>query len=191
METDRLKELWQQREAGAKPDAGGEASRIAERVAVLRRQVRRRDYFEHAAAIVCMLVFGRLVFILSSVVARAAAAFLVATAALAIVKLIRANPGRQQTDRAVTVREFCENELRRVDAQIRLLRTVPFWSVGPVVIGVNVLFAALSPRLVWTLAYLLVTLVFGTWVCYANLKAVRTQLVPLREEIVRILGEES
>ncbi len=191
MELDRLKELWQQREAEAKPDAGGDVTRIAERFAVWRRQVRRRDYFEHAAAIVCVLVFGRLVFILPSTVARGAAAFLVATSLLSVVMLVRARPGRQESDRAVTVRQFCENELRRIDAQIGLLRSVALWCVGPVLLGVNVLFAALSPRLVWTIAYLVVTVLLGAWVVRMNRRAVRSYLMPLRDQLVRILNEES
>ncbi len=191
MELDRLKESWQQREGGATPDAAGEAARIAARLAAWRRQVRRRDYRECGAAVVCTLIFGRLAFVLPSATARAAAAFLVVSSVIIAVRLIRANPGRQQIDRSVSVRQFCENELQRIDAQIALLRAVPFWYVGPVLIGANVLFAALSPRLAWTLAYLFATLIFGGWVCYINRQAVRKKLIPLRDDLVRILGEQS
>lgn len=191
MEIDRLKRVWQQTEPTLKPDTGEEVRQIVARFAAWRRQVRRRDYREHAAAILCIVVFTRLAFVLPSIVARASAVFLVGAAVLAVVKLIRANPGRRQTDRATSVREFCENELRRIDAQIRLLRSVPFWSVGPVLVGVNVMFAALSPRLLWTIVYLVVTLVFGTSVCYVNRRAVDRCLVPLRDDLVRILGDQS
>jgi hypothetical protein len=191
MEIDRLKHVWQQSGPPAKPDTGEEMRRIAARFTTWRRQVRWRDYRECAAAVVCMLLFGRLVFVLASTVARAAAVFLVGSSALTVVMLIRARPGRQLTDPAVAVREFCENELRRIDAQIGLLRSVAYWGVAPVLVGTNVLFAALSPRLAWTIAYVVVTLVFGWWIVHLNQRAAREYLVPLRDELVRILGEES
>jgi small-conductance mechanosensitive channel len=68
---------------------------------------------------------------------------------------------------------------------------VPYWDVAPVLIGVNVIVAALSPRLAWTIAYLVATLVFGWLVVYLNRRAVRGYFVPLRDEIERILREES
>ncbi len=45
----------------------------------------------------------------------------------------------------------------------------------------------------WRLArsYLVVTLVFGWWIVHINRRAVREYLAPLRDELVRILGEES
>ncbi len=190
MEQDRLKTVWQRSDPGTKPDAGADIARIADRLAAFRRQVRWRDYREHAAAIFCVVFFARLAFVLPSAIARVSAVLLAVTAVLAVVKLVRANPGRRQTDRGLAVRPFCEDELRRLDAQIRLLRSVPFWSVGPVLLGANVMFAALSPRLAWTIAYLVVTLVFGAWVCHLNRVAVRNRLMPLREELVRVLGEE-
>ncbi len=191
METDRLKGLWQQRNAMAKRPADGEVAQVVARFARWRRQVRWRDYRECAAAFICIAIFARLAFVLPSAIARGAAAFLVATCLLTIVMLIRANPGRHETEKATSVREFCESEIRHIESQIRLLRSVAYWCVVPIVAGVNVLFGALSPRLLWTVVYLGVTLVFGWWLIWINRRAAERRLVPLREELVRILGEES
>ena len=191
MEIDRLKRVWQQDASRANPDTADEVRQVMERFGAWRRQVRWRDYRETAAAVACILIFGRLAFVLQSMVARGAAAFLAGSCVLTVARLVRANPGRQQADRAVALREFCETELRRIDAQIALLRSVPYWYVAPILIGVNVMFAALSPRLAWTIAYLVTTLVLGAWVCHINRLAVRRRLVPLREDLLRILTEES
>ncbi len=191
MEPDHLTELWQKREAHATAGAPDDVARIAERFRAWRGKVRRRDYRESAAAIVCMLIFARFAVVLPSAVARAAAVFLVLTSAVTVVMLIWANPGRWETDKSAAVRGFCENELRRIDAQIRLLLTVPLWCVGPILVGVDVIFAALSPRLLWTLLYVLVSLILGAVVSYLNRYAVRRYLMPIRNELERILGEES
>jgi len=192
MEPDRLKIIWQQAGRSATPPARhAPLDEIASRFAAWRRRVRRRDLLEQVVALGGLAICLRLCFVLPSALARAGAATLAGASVLIIVMLYRARPGRRETDKTMTVRAFCEGEVRRVDAQIALLRSVALWYLAPTLLGANLLVAGLSPGWLWTAGYVLASTLLGAWVLRLNHKAVRLELVPLREELRRIAGEQS
>lgn len=100
--------------------------------------------------------------------------------------------GRARPD--LPLAEFCAVELACVDRQIWLLRNINWWYTGPTLFGccVFLLGTLLSlsglPAWAWCVAIAIFFAYFLLgWVVYGlNQKALRTELLPLREELEEI-----
>src|SRR6185312_11660869 len=88
----------------------------------------------------------------------------------------------------VTVLEFARQRLTWLDGQIRLLRTVAWWYVAPIFVGCLLIFWGLegdSPLafcLSASLDVAVAALIIGL-----NRQAVRCVLLPVREEVARLI----
>lgn len=83
--------------------------------------------------------------------------------------------------------DYCNAELARVDRQIWLLRNINRWYTGPLfVAGIITLCGLMEPPkvLVFSLTFLLP---IGWFVYWVNQRAVRLDLMPLREELAGVM----
>lgn len=188
MEIEQFKREWQ-RQPVERDRHDGVADDVRGRVERLHRTVRRRDIFEASVAIVGILVFARLFWMLRNPTARAGAAILVISAAVTMGRLYAARHRglTRQVDRSVV--DFCRMELEAVDAQIQMLRSVLWWYVAPVLVGANLVYAGLSTSTIGTLVYAAATLAAGAVIYQLNQRAVGRELVPLRLRLDRALSE--
>ena len=114
---------------------------------------------------------------------------MVAGLALIVVTLRRARLTglARRTDAAV--RDFCVAEAANVDAQIRLLRSVGWWYLGPVISGVNLFFFGMRGPTLDTLGYFAGTLLLAVFIYRLNVRAVTRRLEPMRSQLLAILEQ--
>lgn len=189
MQLEHFKQAWQDRGDDRPAEAGPVAEDVRQRVAKLHAQVRRRDLREAAAALAVIVIFTRLLWIVRNTTARVGAGILIASAVMIVGRLYAARRRDAPRPVGLPVAEFCRAELAAVNAQIRLLRSVAWWYIAPVIVGANLVVAGLSRSAIGTVVYLAVTLAMGAVIYRLNQRAVARRLVPLRLALERSLGE--
>jgi len=162
---------------------------IRARMDELSRKLVARDVLETAAGLLGAGFFAWIWPRLDSPLARAGAGILVVGSLLIVLLLHLTRVLRSRCRAHFALREFLRVERRRVDDQIRLLRWVALWYVAPILIGVNLFLAGVSHSRLLVAIYLPLTLAFGAWTVFVNLRAARTDLQPLRDELDRCLRE--
>ncbi len=80
-------------------------------------------------------------------------------------------------------------ERARLDAQIRLLNSVPWWYAAPIAIGAVLVFAGGYGASRTTALYALAVAILTASVIWLNREAVERHLVPRRDEIDRLTRE--
>ncbi|HXH05294.1 MAG TPA: hypothetical protein VNI83_01770 [Vicinamibacterales bacterium] len=192
MTLEELKVAWQRRPAGP-PGATeeGPMKDIVDRLARLRREIRRRDAREWAAALVLVVAFGGGLVLAPTPLARAGAAVMAAAALLVIGVLaaIRVQYPRPPADAPLA--DFCRRELAHVDAQIRWMRRVAWWYLAPLLVGMNVFVWATSRTPAAAAVYLAGSLGLAAAVYRLNQRVVERELVPLRRDLERIVRDLS
>jgi len=191
MELDRFKSAWQSQEIEPSVDraAADIVTSIERRLETLNRTILWRDGVETGSALAGIVLFGCLFFVLRGALVKSGAALITAGLALIIFRL-RSSSRKDITRRAdVSVADFCAGQAAALDRQIALLRSVAWWYLGPVIIGVNLFFVGLSGPNRASLIYLVATLVFAVVVYRLNISTVRHKLVPVRRELASILEE--
>jgi len=191
MELESLKKAWQHRTVGAFPEWP-----IVELVSSIQAKLKRfnriifwRDVREIGLALVLILFFGRLIWTARSVMSRMGAGVIIAGLILVIAKLLRARLKKRKGKPEANIKEFFSAERDGIDAQIRLLRSVPWWYLGPLIFGVNVFFVGARGLSLASFVYLIATLILAAFIYRLNLMAVKKQLQPLREELNRLLHD--
>jgi hypothetical protein len=96
---------------------------------------------------------------------------------------------RRDRSAGASVAEFCRYERRSLEMQIRLMRSLPWWYLAPILVGSNVFVAATSksPAITVAAVFPLTVLVvaFAYWV---SRRSLRDELLPLRAELDRCLA---
>ncbi len=185
LDDDDLKASWKQRQSEL-ADSGRIdelASRVFSRTSWFERVILRRDWIETAAAIFVIVMFAGMFFRQESWLARVGAITVIlgAIEILVVLHWTRRRGGRPQHD--LPLAEFCAAEIARVDRQIWLLRHVNWWYSGPILLGCCLLTFGRSISWVAIVINLMCYLAVGWFVYWLNQRAVRTQLIPLREEL--------
>jgi hypothetical protein len=187
MEIEDLRGAWRrQGEEGAAADSSAELRRVRERAEELSKTVARRDRLETLVAVALLPVFAWLAFRTSLPVSKAGAA-IIAVACVLIPLRLRWARG-SSPDPTLPTTDFLRRERERVQTQARLLRSVLYWYLAPLGIGV-VLFVGGSPVAVaWKVAYAVIVTAFFGWVLHLNHRAVATELEPRLRELDLILA---
>jgi hypothetical protein len=161
---------------------------VQRRCAKLERSIHWRDVREILAALFVVAASGPMWPVLrTSRVAALGVLIIVAGAALIMYRLLsarKAAPPRLST----SVLEFARQRLTWLDGQIRLLQTVAWWYVAPISVGCLLLCWGLSggkPLAFGLLALLNVAV--AVLVVGLNRQAVRRELLPVREEVARLI----
>jgi len=189
MELDRLKKTWQNRPMDAFPERPVDewAFSIKARLKKLNRLVFWRDIREIGLSLVLILFFGKLIWTARSTMSRVGAAVIVAGLILVIAKMRGARKKMRKCGSDANLIEFFSAERDGLDAQIRLLRSVLWWYIGPLILGVNLFFFGARGLSLASLVYLIATLILAVFIYRLNLMAVQKKILPLREELNRLL----
>jgi hypothetical protein len=197
MNLDDLKEPWKQRHSELMDSRVEElTARVLTRASAFEKTILRRDLIETAAAMVVIVFFG-LFMTQSSLpwVARLGIGLIILGAIEVVVVLhwTRRRGGRTRHD--LPLIDYCAAEITRIDRQIWLLRNVNWWYTGPLLLGACVfVFGLLFPvhdvllpiSLAAFVMFCVLVLIFG-WIAYRiNQRAVRHELLPIREELATI-----
>ena len=188
MDLDRMKERWQST-AGTPPPASPDLLRsVAARAATLHRQVRQRDWVETAAGVLVSAMFAAFAVSIRQPVARTGAILVSVACVFVAVHLYRVRT-RRPTPQDATLRAHCERELQKVNDQIRLLRSVAWWYLAPLV-GSSLVFSwGLDSSVTSKVVYTLCALFLSLGIYALNQRAVRRQLLPVRDALRDTLAQ--
>jgi hypothetical protein len=198
MTFDELPVPWHQANEGLLPSEKRQEfiefiARTCRKVERLEASVVRRDVVESAIALLCCAIFGAMFLYLKHPVARSGAALVALGCLYVIFQLHRARSGPRKSEWDDSVRDFCEKELERLESQVRLLRSVAWWYICPLVLGANLVVFGVAGAGTFSLIYLVSTLLFS-WGVYAfNQRAVAKYFSPAiteLNELRRELGEQ-
>lgn len=190
MDLESLKERWQ-RQGAPEPHwrKGEDVNELRVKLSKLRRAAANRDRREAVAAILVAVIFGWVAAVAPRPLARVGAG-IVAAGALFIIVWMRAAGGRnQEPDADLPVAEFFRRELRYLDRQYRLLRSVWWWYIGPNLVGVILFFFGGRLSLAPTLGLVAAAVAVAGVVFWLNQVAAREGVLPLRDEVARLLRE--
>ncbi len=187
MNLDEMSQAWRDDPATAPPSPEVVAG-VRARAEELDRTLRRRDRRETVVAVAVSLLFLA-AFPVSGLVTRVGILVTVAAAIFIVFVLRRARRGEGTPDPDAPLLVVLHRERERVGAQIRLLRSVVWWYILPIGVGVMLIFGGGVGWGPLTMGYGAAVVVLG-WVVHAlNQKAVRTELVPRHEELDSLLRE--
>lgn len=159
------------------------------RVERLWATVLRRDLVETAAALLGLYVFTGMLWGFEGIVPRLGAAIVIVSLIFVMFSLHRPRLLRPASKIDASVSDFCQVELDRVNDQIALLKSVAWWYVSPILLGVNLVFAGKVGLGLSSLLYLLATLLLGWGIHVLNQRAVRKGLIPIRDQIESLRRE--
>lgn len=152
------------------------------------KQIMRRDRREVIAAVVVAVLFMPL---LAAGPWLARAGVIVVLGALALIVARLGTARRADTtgrgDRSLS--ELLNTERAKIDGQIRLLESVLSWYIVPLAIGALMVDAGIAGVGWFTLVYTLLIVVLSVLIYRTNQRAVRSQLLPRREEVDRLIQQ--
>lgn len=186
MNLDRLKSAWQARDIGEEASSSEDGvTPLMERLAALERDVHRRDLREYLAACFVMAFFGWRAAATDDLLVRVGAIIVVAGSMFIILWSRRATvPARREPFAGdLPVARFCARELAKVEAQVRLLRSVWWWYVSPTIVGVLLMLVPKAPSLAGRVFTTLIVAGVGLAIHWLNVTTAKEQLEPLRDEL--------
>jgi hypothetical protein len=112
-------------------------------------------------------------------------ALTVAIAVWLAVALLR----RRDRSAGASLSEFCRDERRSLETQIRLMRSLPWWYLAPILVGTNLFVGATSERPASVLAIVFpITVLVVAWTYWVSRRSLRRELLPRRAELDRCLA---
>jgi hypothetical protein len=190
MNDDALKKLWQEQPFGLAPVLPD-----AEQIALMKRKMKgfdkkifRRDFVEVAAGLLIVVWFGKELFKAASLEELIGCSLLILSSIFIDCKLILSKRRVPVTDPSAPVEEAIKTEIRKVEIQIRLLRSVWWWYLLPLLVGVNLVFSGCNPSLAASLGYACVVLLLYFFIYWLNQRAVKRNLLPMKAELEALLG---
>ena len=156
-----------------------------------------RDVTEITAAVVVLPVFA-VMFYMTSGLMRFGAGVVIFGVLEIVAVLLWAQKKDRPLKHDLPVREYCQQELQRVNRQIMLLENALWWYAAPTTLGV--LFILLGNpvmALVWENAYIAVlmgaifmcVILFALGIAVINRRASRKNLHPLRESLLSMIQQ--
>lgn len=186
MNLDELKPAWKKQQA----DLGN--NRVDDLAKLVRSKGRwldktllRRDLVESAACVLAICLFGPSFFTATTVIGKIGVALIV-FAAIEIMVVLNATRAWRPTEPHVSLGDFTRERISQVDRQIFLLKNVNWWYSGPILVGCSLISLGRDPLGI-ALVSLVLFLLMGWFLHWLNQRAVRTQLMPLRKELVAAL----
>lgn len=191
MEFDDFKQTWKQQETPENLDHTQEQllMLLNNKVISFEEQIKARDRREIFAAILVTVIFGVFFFVLPSIWQKTGSAIIVFSGILIGYKIKTAQREsiKQETDPDTSLRNHLSHELQWMRQQKRLLKTVIWWYVLPLVIGI-ILFAIGFEGLIFKLVYIGVVILLGIGVLWLNKYAVEKKHNPIIEELREALS---
>lgn len=189
MHDDALKELWraQRLETAPPPPDSKLLAEMNSRMSCLNRTLFWRDCRENIAAVVVILVFVAYLFFFPSPLARLGCVLEILSALFVIVYPIWRKRRVPKAPQGASMTESLESELRNVDLEIALLRSVHWWYIIPGTIGGLIFLAGLNHSIRSFGFLLLGGIAFDVFIYWINQIACDKKLVPLQRELQTLL----
>src|SRR5437867_3997688 len=193
MNDNELKKLWQQqplRDPALSP--AQVMSAMQSKTTQLRRTLLARDVGELLACVIVGVIFGIYFFINRAPIARLGALITVAGSIFIAWKILHARRTTPAAKPDATVVESLRAELHSVRTQSQLLRSVLWWYLLPLTVGMLVFvwatpFNNLVVSLVVGVIFTLVTLASDVFIYRLNQRARSKQLLPLEAQLQSLL----
>lgn len=181
--------------SGAEPgpsDASDAAvlAAVRARSAALDRTIRRRDRRETVASLIVLLLFA-VPLIGGPWLSRAGALLVMAGCVVTIAQLRRTRRRHPAPAPDQPLVHVLAAEQARLEAQIHLLRSVPWWYVAPIALGAVLVFAGAQGASRTTAVYALAVAALAAGVVWLNRAAAERHLEPRRDDIDRLMRELS
>lgn len=189
MHDDALKALWRTQRiepAPLLPDAR-QMAEMRHHVNCLNRTLFWRDVRESIAAIVVMVCFGIYFFIFPAPLARIGCAIEILSSLLVIVYPIWRKRRVAKAAPDASMMQSLGSELRNVEVEIALLRSILWWYILPLSLGGVVFLAGLDVSFTSTILFLLIGIALDAFVYWINQIAVDKKLLPLKRELDSLL----
>lgn len=191
MTFEELRSSWQESQHGTAElaDRVELTGRVSRRVERLSLAFFYRDLLESAAAGLGIWCFGRSLLKFDDPVVRTAAIILIAGCGFMVFHMHRTRLIRRRSSPDASVLEFCTVELERLNLQVRLLDTIVWWYIAPILFGVNLFYFGVRGWGMPSLIYLVVTLLLGWAIYQYNRYGLKAELIPARDELAGLLQE--
>lgn len=191
MTFDELPSPWQKANEGSlSPEKREEfIARTCRTVEKLEASFLRRDLIESVIAVICCWIFGSAFLKFEHAIAKIGATTVVLGCLYIIYKLHRTRNSQEKSRLEDSVRDFCKKEIGRMDGQIRLLKSVLWWYISPILLGVNLIVFGLRGVGVFSVSYLAMTLILSGWIYAMNQKAVTKTLTPAIDELKDLMNQ--
>lgn len=189
MNDDALKKLWREQDLPASPMLSDEEQITAlKRMKSFDRTITRRDYVEVAVCLILGIFFaGDLLFRDISALTQAGCLVLIASCGLIAWRLIGSKRRLPKAEPNAPVGDLIRAELLKVENQIGLLKSIAWWYLLPITVGLMMHFCGASAGLVANLVYFTIVLALDVYIWSLNQRAVKANLLPLKEELGSLL----
>jgi hypothetical protein len=189
MELDNLKDGWQQRGAPEPHwQKGADMVELRRNLENLRRTSWRRDLRETIAALFMAVTFTWVAFHIDGRLAQVGAAVIVVSALFIIVWMPLAGGRNREPDRDLPLGEFVRRELRYLDRQIGLLRSVFWWYSAPNLAGLVMFFLGAGRSATMITILVGATLAVDAGIYWLN-QVAAAALMPLRDEVAGLMRD--
>ncbi len=192
MNDDALKKLWQEQ-----PLDPGQAIPTMEQLTAMKqkmtrfdRVINRRDLGELIAALFGGGYFSFVFFQIHSLTARVGCVVIVLGMVLIMWRLLWNSRRQVKMEPNASVMDALKIELQKVEIQIGLLKSVFWWYILPIMVGVNIFFIGMNHSNAERAGYFVFTVLLGVFIYWLNQRAVRKQLLPLKTELESLLDPE-
>jgi len=176
---------------------------MASRVTKFESVIRRRDLIETAAAVFVVVFFGVFLwFVPCPTIMQFGIGIFIVGVIEAVAVLHWTRHRDEQPEHDLPLLGFCTAEIRRVDRQIQLLRSVNWWYSGPMLLGCCVMVYGVLNAIPKLPAHIYYGFMAAFYACFLaagyivyriNAKAVESELVPMRNdfaELVQLLEDD-
>jgi hypothetical protein len=187
MNENEIKQLWQTQALPAPAPVDDLSGRMKQKMRRFNRDIFWRDIREVAACAVIILWFGADLRHDHSTLRWTGDVILVLSGGYIAAKLLRARRSQRSFLNPDSVREFLAGELDKVERQIRLLRTVFWWYLLPLLCGVCLFFVGTNSDLLTDAIVLPVFFLTYWFIYWINQYAVKKTLLPLKTELEQML----
>lgn len=190
MHDDALKELWRAQRIEPAPPLP-DAKQLAEmknRMSGLNRTLFWRDCRENIAALFVAVVFGIYFYIFSAPLARLGSAIVVFSSLFVMVYPFWRKRRVPKAPPEASLMQSLESELRRVEVEIALLRSVHWWYILPGAIGLLLFVAGLSWSTLGTILFASFIIALDLFIYWMNQVACDKRFLPLKQELESLLS---
>jgi len=190
MNDDALKKLWKGQPFEALPALPDEAhiAAMKTRMKCFDKTISWRDYGEVAACIFIIIFFGwNLIFRNNSLLTQAGCVVLIASAIFIGWKLIASKRRLPKAEPNAPIFDAVKVELQKVENQIGLLKSVAWWYLLPLFVGVMLHYWGSSVSFGSKLIYFAAVFLVYVFIYWLNQRAVKRNLLPLKRELASLL----
>jgi hypothetical protein len=193
MNDDELKKLWREQPLALPPELTGTSQLDALRKKMTRfgRTIWWRDLREVVVGLFIIAIFGFYFFRFPSALARLGCVLTILSTIFIDCRLLWSKRQAGEAILSASIMDSLRVELRKVETQIHLLRTVWWWYILPITTGAEVFYFGVNHSWSGRAAFVICGLLLGGFLNWLNQHAVRRYLVPLKNELESFLGGSS